>query len=724
MTKKSKMKKNFIFFIFTFLSLNIHGQCNNGIMSIFEDQNFGDLVEKIDPSGVKSGQKCLEEFSGDFATPEYYCNCITENKNTNYDMSRKKFRRELGLKVKSSIFSFVSNFDEYDRKYKDYNLNLNCSFTKTIKEYCSDDLITEMFNGNTLENLSSEIKSEYLEMYRGSKNDKNTANLYRVNTCQPFTKGIQGTDTTKKDKQTVENDINEKCRIFEGTIKSSCKPEALTFDQKDEFEMGALDDPIKADDYNYYCKIIDQGTNEFPYSRELETLVVAYKNREKQAPSFCLEICDDKSPYSFLGCEVNHKKAQVLLEKLNCKAKDQSLECANIFAVLGNDVAQSAKANQFNSADIDYLKSYLDEEDFNNVIAIGSSTQVVEDGLVDQFFATEKAAPISNGIANGEVAASASTSTPSAAPTGSQAPATAQPAQAPQVAAVNPTAVATTATGTPRVRAGQLRMGVGSGRSVSPETKKIVDTIKALRAQGSSLADALAQQDRLNERRERELAQKHRDRYQRYDARTLEPLEGERRDRQASSRYEPARVGSASSYRSGGSGETFGAANFGNTGSSTFEEPSAKPIVVDITGRSAPNLNLNNLESSGATLPASITNHPDASEISKLFNGLEYEKDNNRGPASKGDGEVKKIRVASNIESIDLGSLLITAKDIKPGDDFIIYQGDNMDKFVKLTPAYTYRGNKKVFVGYRIENRNSQNADLAASMFAKKFLIL
>ena len=165
-----------------------------------------------------------------------------------------------------------------------------------------------------------------------------------------------------------------------------------------------------------------------------------------------------------------------------------------------------------------------------------------------------------------------------------------------------------------------------------------------------------------------------------------------------------------------------GAGGSGGTGSSTFLPPEKKATVVDITGRSAPELDLNNLQSSGATLPASITNHPDASEISKMFNGLEYKKDSGRGPASK-DDEIKKIKVDWSAKSIDLGSLLINAKDIKPGEEFILYKGD-MDQYVRLVPSYTFRGGKKVFVGYRIENRSRENADLAASIFAKKFLIL
>lgn len=726
------------FLILTLLFSNVafSAECNKAIMSIFEEDNINQFIDSNTEKDRKAGSKCLNQIGVDI-TSESYCDCINSNPKADFDSSRKLYRKKLGIKVKSTIFSFVNEFQSYQEQANENNVNiyLSCGFNDTIEKYCDREFISEIFNHNNLDNLSNEFKYEYFEVYQN--NLSGTISRYRMSSCLPIdalereSTPLNSDDYKNKDewKEDLQNKVNTRCDDFSKTIEMTCKSDALTLNEKDFFEFDALSQPDRVDDYNYYCKIFDEDEKKIIYSTVLKRLKRANEKRNQEPPKYCQEICRDKAPYSFLGCQLDHGKAKAVLDKYNCKEDKTSDNCIAIMGLLAKDVKEQLKNNKLTKEEVTYLKDYLDEENFEEVMAINatalSSTTPTEDSFVNQFFDSGEGKKETEAVVQNTPEPQTEVSAPSEEQT--QAHAQANTPQSAGQAQVTQQPNQGTQQNLAANNSSTLTMGSrGRGRGkVSARTKQMVETIKTLREAGSSLKDAIAAQDRRMKREREELARSNREKYQRYDAETLEPItrspSSDDRRRRGSDR-QLANVGSPSSGSGGNNGMATGAGGSGGTGSSTFLPPEKKATVVDITGRSAPELDLNNLQSSGATLPASITNHPDASEISKMFNGLEYKKDSGRGPASD-NGDIKKIKVDWSASSIDLGSLLINAKDIKPGEEFILYKGD-MDQYVRLVPSYTFRGGKKVFVGYRIENRSSENADLAASIFAKKFLIL
>ncbi|MFG1492176.1 hypothetical protein [Halobacteriovorax sp. ZH4_bin.1] len=712
-----------LFILSIHFSFYANAQCRAGIASIFIG---GDNIEEIAArmgSGLKSkvGSECVEELGLD-ANSDTYCECISKNVKTDYTQSRMAFRQKSGKQLKAKIFELAESI-----KNDNSNLSLNCSLNKTLSKNCDQQMIDELFPEYKGLDLGSEIGNDFLEIFHSSNSDNNTINKFRSNVCQSSLGNTAGVGVLSQE------ELDESCRKFENEVIGFCKGESLSGPEFDKFDFDLATTP-DIDNYNYFCKIKDRPYREDMSNNILSTLKNAHQSLESPVNPTCTKICMDEAPYSIHGCHVDKNKALAEFKKANCIENIETPDCKFLKEAIGNQLLKDFKSGELDEGDIAYFRDHLHEDDSNELeerieLAKIESSSMKKGSLVSQFFASKdgEALDIGGPEKNEKVAQTPSQNDSSAGSpiaakmTGpSQQPPTKQAVESVSVSDGVSSASVQMASG----RSG-LRMGTRarSNRNVSRNTKQIVETIKTLRQAGSSLADALNQQQKRLKRDREKLARENQDKYQRYDAETLEPIQRGKRGRgsNGSGNYPIANVASAGS--GGGSNFATGGTGSSSTGSSTFTQPEAKATVVDITGRSAPNIDLNNLQSSGATLPASITNHPDASEISKMFNGLAYEKDEKgRGIASE-KGDVKKIKVSWSAESIDLGSLLINAKDLKPGEEFIVYKGD-MDKFVRLSPAYRFQGGKRVFIGYRVENRNRKNADLAASLYAKKFLIL
>ncbi len=694
-----------------------------GIATIF---NGGDTIEEIASkmnrgTRVNVGKKCVEKLGFD-ANSDTYCECISNDEKTDFEQSRKAFRQKSGKQLKAKIFELAESI-----KNDNSNLSLNCSLNDTLSKNCDQQMIDELFPEYKGLDLGSEIGNDYLEIFQSSNSDNNTINQFRSNICQSSLGNTAGVGVPSQE------ELDDSCRKFENEVIGFCKGESLSGPEFDKFDFDLATTP-DIDNFNYFCKIKDRPYREDMSNNILSTLKNAHQSLEAPVNPTCTKICMDEAPYSIHGCHVDNNKALDEFKKANCIENSETPDCKFLKEAIGNQLLKDFKSGELNEDDIAFFRSHLHEDDYNELeerieLAKIESNSMKKGSLVSQFFASKdgEALDIGGPEKNEKIA---QVPTQDEAPTGSQiaakptgpseAPATTQVAESANISdGVNSGAVQM-ASG----RSG-LRMGARTrnNRNISKNTKQIVETIKTLRQAGSSLADALTQQQKRLKREREKLARENQDKYQRYDAETLEPIQRGRRGRgsNGSGNYPIANV--ASTGAGGGSNFATGGGGSSSTGSSTFTQPEKKATVVDITGRSAPNIDLNNLQSSGATLPASITNHPDASEISKMFNGLAYEKDEKGRSIASEKGEVKKIKVSWGAESIDLGSLLINAKDLKPGEEFIVYKGD-MDKFVRLTPAYRFQAGKRVFIGYRVENRNRKNADLAASLYAKKFLIL
>ncbi|WP_419168355.1 hypothetical protein [Halobacteriovorax sp.] len=718
-------------YILLILSFSVSfAECRQGIISIFKSPEIKNLTNHLVGSQKSTvGKECSEKL-GFEATSESYCDCIDKNPNTNYSVSRKKFRAIFGREFKGSVFRMISSLKQFDNYYPNQQFQLDCNLNGIIKKNCSDSLVDEMLPEYKGKNLAYELFIDHSELYNHASN--NTMNLFKTKSCaSPLIKMSDYVFEKVEDPQTA---LVSMCSEFSNEVSNFCNNESLTEMAKEEFEFDHITNPDVADNYNYYCKLKDKPVREQSSSNVLDILKEEYEraNRLDETPAICKKVCEDNAPYSIYGCKLNEENAKKELRTLSCKNKttvENQDACNFLVEVIGNDIYYKIKEGSFKEEDLEYLKENLSDEDYEKVLQISRYNQVRADvekvnSVTEQF--------ISGDIETKEMAHQTPSQSDNESLDSSQAVSqntsqTSQPQQQAQVqdqqiAQQGPVQQSNLNTN----NSGRLTMGSrGRGRrKVSARTKQMVETIKTLREAGSSLKDAIAAQDRRMKKEREELARANREKYQRYDAETLEPIRRSPSsdDRRRSNDRQIANVGSPTSGSGGSNGMSSGAGGSGGTGNSTFLPPEKKATVVDITGRSAPELDLNNLQSSGATLPASITNHPDASEISKMFNGLEYKKDSGRGPASK-DDEIKKIKVDWSAKSIDLGSLLINAKDIKPGEEFILYKGD-MDQYVRLVPSYTFRRGKKVFIGYRIDNRSSENADLASSIFAKKFLIL
>ena len=137
-------------------------QCNRGIMSIFEEQSIEEFISATSDKDFKAGANCLKKLEGN-VNAESYCNCLKQNPKTDYEASRKLYRKKLGTNVKSKIFTTVDDFKYYKDLANNENveIELSCKFTETIGKYCTDEFISEMFNRNSIDELSSEIKTEY-----------------------------------------------------------------------------------------------------------------------------------------------------------------------------------------------------------------------------------------------------------------------------------------------------------------------------------------------------------------------------------------------------------------------------------------------------------------------------------------------------------------------------------------------------------------------------------
>ncbi len=729
-----------IFLLLTFLTTNTHAECLRGITAIFNNNTIEQLATSLtDDIKVRVGATCVEKYDY-MPSTDQYCECIAQDKNTDFDKSRRIVRRNIGLKIKGEIFEFANYVNQVNSRYGKNDLTASCNLQGVLEASCKSDTLKEMFPDNDFKNgLDSavvELKKEYKELYEGSDLKNSTIASYKTNSCSSLFNpelNLAESVTSETPRDEVEKMLGSLCEEFNQKVDVLCNQEPLEFSDKDKFEMDALSNPQIVDNYNYYCKIIDHKiSKDIKFTNILQLLSQTYKNkRELDTSAVCNKVCEDKAPYTIHGCKMDIDAAMAELERLNCSDKENgNEECKFLKELLVDKVVKNSTTKALSDEDKAYLKANLSEEEYEKVVAYSYVAPTNFQGsLVNQFFGEEvpnekTQQPQAKVIAKKETSQVSPVNETQAkmkpqpknnmAMRGSQ-----QHQQAPQ-ATQQPQQL--TQTEAP-IRRGTLQMGSRSNRKVSKQAKEIVESIKALRKAGTSLEEALAERDRKKKEAADKLAAANAAKYQRYDAETLEPIGGFGQGSRSTASGNDFPANYASSGGGAGAGQGFGGAGgSGGTGSSTFAPPEKQATVVDITGRSAPNIDLNTLESSGATLPSSITNHPDASEISKMFNGLEYQKDQGRSIASKSD-EIKKIKVKADIDSIDLGSLLITAKDIKPGDEFIIYKGD-MKKFVKLVPAYRYRRGKRVFVGYRIENRSSKNADLAASLYAKKFLIL
>ncbi|MGI4993205.1 hypothetical protein ACRXCV_11275 [Halobacteriovorax sp. GFR7] len=712
------------YFLLIQISFSANAQCRMGIATIF---NGGDTIEEIASkmnrgTRVNVGKKCIEKLGFD-ANSDTYCECISNDEKTDFEQSRKAFRQKSGKQLKGAIFEIaqiISNSENTD-------LTLNCVLNDTLSRSCDQTMIDELFPEYLGKDLGTEIGNDYNEIFNSTNTSINTLNKFRTNICQS---SLGNTASVGKLQQ---EELDQACKKFENEVIGFCKGESLSEPEFDKFDFDLTSTP-DIDNFNYFCKIKDRPKRVDISKNILSALKAAHNSLEGDVDPTCGKICMDEAPYSIHGCHVDNNKALAEFKKANCIENSETPDCKFLKEAIGNQLLKDFKSGELNEDDIAFFRSHLHEDDYNELeerieLAKIESSSMKKGSLVSQFFASKdgEALDIGGPEKNEKVAQTPSQNDSSAGSpiaakmTGpSQQPPTKQAVESVSVSDGISSASVQMASG----RSG-LRMGTRarSNRNVSRNTKQIVETIKTLRQAGSSLADALSQQQKRLKREREKLARENQDKYQRYDAETLEPIQRGRKGRgpNGPGNYPIANVASTGS--GGGSNFATGGAGSSSTGSSTFTQPEAKATVVDITGRSAPNIDLNNLQSSGATLPASITNHPDASEISKMFNGLAYEKDEKgRGIASE-KGDVKKIKVSWSAESIDLGSLLINAKDLKPGEEFIVYKGD-MDKFVRLSPAYRFQGGKRVFIGYRVENRNRKNADLAASLYAKKFLIL
>ncbi|WP_412473504.1 hypothetical protein [Halobacteriovorax sp. YZS-1-1] len=723
------MMKILITFLMILVSQLATAECRQGIVSIFTGgDSFADIAERMGTGfHSKVGKTCVESIGSD-VNIDSYCECVSANDKADYSQSRKIFRQRNGKHLKGSIFMMARNLV----KAVDQDLELNCKLHKTLNSHCSEQMINEMFPEYVGKDFASELGIDFHEIFSSSvDNTNNTISKFRTNSCQSLIKNDVESLSMEQ------SDLDNFCVDFNQKVKSFCSGESITSTEKDDFEF-ELPFLENVDSYNYYCKIKDRPKRQDLSLNIFSTLSAAYKNNNEEANPRCEKICKDKAPYSIHGCNVDKEKALSEFVKEGCTSKEnQNLpNCLFLKEAIGNQLIKDIKSGSMSEEDISYLEEYLHKDDFDDIKSMvghakNETASLNKGSLVSQFFESKDGESFDIGgtdneniaqevVENkGNSVAQGSSKINSSNDSNINNVVTNAPAQQTQQGPVQQSNLNTN-------NSGRLTMGSrGRGRrKVSARTKQMVETIKTLREAGSSLKDAIAAQDRRMKKEREELARANREKYQRYDAETLEPIRRSPSsdDRRRSNDRQIANVGSPTSGSGGSNGMSSGAGGSGGTGSSTFLPPEKKATVVDITGRSAPELDLNNLQSSGATLPASITNHPDASEISKMFNGLEYKKDSGRGPASK-DDEIKKIKVDWSAKSIDLGSLLINAKDIKPGEEFILYKGD-MDQYVRLVPSYTFRRGKKVFIGYRIDNRSSENADLASSIFAKKFLIL
>ncbi|MFG1483734.1 hypothetical protein ABMA79_03975 [Halobacteriovorax sp. HFRX-2_2] len=707
-----------IILIFLF-SLNAHSECRSGIVAIFKSSTIEEISQSIGGVKAKVGESCKNSIGLELNS-DSYCECISKNQDTDFDVSRKMFRQKNGKALKSIIFDLAETIAVNDNP----DLTLNCKLHDTLVNNCDAQMISEMFPEYEGTNFSQEMFADYLEIFNvNSGGGKKTIDHFRSNSCSStFVRksSIEGNTAS------VQAELDKSCEQFTNQVIGLCQNESLTGVEYDNFDFD-LPTLENVDSFNYFCKIKDRPIKDINTDNNtLSNLFLAYEKKDEEVSPLCKEVCIDEAPYSVRGCQVDTQKAIVALKRLIASENVNNEEITFLKEIIGNQVSNDVIEGKINDDDLAYFKKNLDDDDYNNIVQIvktGRNQASVnqQDSLVSQFFATEKSEAVSTSLASSDKTR----------------PAPAQSTAAPQEQSVQqiqqqmmdavPEQQAAMNTSTQSMGPSQNRALTfgrrGKSNNASRATKDIVASVKALREAGSSLASALdAQKKRLKREREK-IARENQDKYQRYDAETLEPIQRGRRGRgsNGSANYPIANVASTGS--GGGSNFATGGGGSSSTGSSTFTQPEKKATVVDITGRSAPNIDLNNLQSSGATLPASITNHPDASEISKMFNGLAYEKDEKGRSIASEKGEVKKIKVSWGAESIDLGSLLINAKDLKPGEEFIVYKGD-MDKFVRLTPAYRFQAGKRVFIGYRVENRNRKNADLAASLYAKKFLIL
>lgn len=719
-----------LYITFLNLSFSVHAECRRGIANIFTGgETFEEIATEMG-TGFKSvvGNKCVEELGVDVFS-ENYCNCISKNEKTDFDKSRKAFRKKSGKQLKGTIFEIAQDMTTSDNS----DLTLNCKLNETLKRNCDQQMIDELFPEYLGYDLGTELGKDFFEIFSSSSNDKNTINQFRTNICQ----SSLGNDSNVG--MLTQTDLDNACVKFEKEVVGFCKGEALTDSEFDtfDFDVATAED---VDNYNYFCKIKDKERRKDISNNILLTIKKAHESLNWEVEPTCNKICIDEAPYSIHGCHVDQEKALAEFKNAGCIDNIADPNCTFLKEAIGNQLLKDFKSGELGEEDLAYFKDHLHKDDYDKIeerieIAKLQSNSMRKGSLVSQFFESKdgEAFDLGNGTKETKVAKT----TPKTAPqkiasqnqeATSQRPSMQQAAHANNMAAVEQGQGPQDNVGPIQGQAssGRLRMGARGrkSRKISQKTKQIAQTIKTLREAGSSLADALAQQEKRLKKEHQKIAQENRDKYQRYDAETLQPIvRGPSDSNNRSNRHSPL-ANVSSSYGESGSSMPSGGATSGGTGSSTFLPPEKKATVVDVTGRSAPNLDLNSLKSSGATLPSSITNHPDASEISKMFNGLEYQKGQGegRGPASA-KSNIKKIKVDWGASSIDLGSLLINAKDLKPGEEFIVYKGD-MDKYVKLVPAYRFRAGKRVFIGYRIENRSSENADLAASIFAKKFLIL